>query len=87
MPSGTFVIANEMLPFSVAQAVGSVLVKPLAVSVPPVVPLKEAVTEAAPAELKLIWAGFEAGAVPFMEMYTEVSKVPVLSGTKDKLLV
>ena len=54
MPSGTFVIANEMVPFSVAQAVGSVLVKPLAVSVPPVVPLREAVTEAAPVELKLI---------------------------------
>ena len=87
MPSGTFVIANEMVPFSVAQAVGSVLVKLLAVSVPPVVPLREAFIEAAPVELKLIWAGFEAGAVPFMEMYTEVSKVPVLSGTKDKLLV
>ena len=78
-------MAKEMVPFSVAQAVGSVLVKLLAVSVPPVVPFREAVTEAAPVELKAIWAGLEAGAVPFMEMYTEVSIIPVLSGVKDKL--
>ena len=59
-------MAKEMVPFSVAQAVGFVLVKLLAVSVTPVVQFREAVTEAAPVELKAIWAGLEAGAVPFM---------------------
>lgn len=78
-------MVKEMVPFSVAQAVGSVLVKLLAVRVPPVDPLKEAVTEAAPVELKVICAGFVEGGVPFIEMNTEVSKVPVLSGVKDKL--
>ena len=78
-------MAKEMVPFSVAQAVGSVLVKLLVVSVPPVVPFREAVTEAAPVELKAIWTGLAAGVVPFMEMYTEVSIIPVLSGVKDKL--
>ena len=59
-------MAKEMVPFSVAQAVGFVLVKLLAVSVPPVVPFRGAVAEAAPVELKAIWAGLEAGAVQFM---------------------
>ena len=74
-----------MVPFSVAQAVGSVFVKLLAVSVPPVVPFREAVTEEAPVELKMICAGFVEGGVPFIEINTDVSKVPVLSGVKDKL--
>ena len=78
-------MAKEMVPFSVAQAVGLVLVKLLAVSVPPVVPLIEAVTEAAPVEPKVFCVGFAEGGVPFIEMNTDVSKVPVLSGVKDKL--
>ena len=79
-------ISKVIVPFSVAQAVGSVLVKLVAVSVPPVVPERVAVTDVAPTALKVKALGLAAGGVPFMITKIVVSSVPVLSEASVKLL-
>ena len=76
-----------MVPSSVAQAVGSVFVKLLTVSAPPVVPLTGISTSVAPVELSVTCAGFVAGAVPSIAMKMVVSRLPNESAPNLRVLL